>query len=264
LAKAPVSTTTPWVVVTLILKPLLMLFASSSDLTFVVIQLSDTARFVSSTALLLVGVFMSPSTLLTPSTPLASFAAKALASLVAEPVSVTTPLVVDTLMSDCLRLSSPIRLAFTLVVMAVAVMAAPTLLLCGCGTVSVEAASAVPRLSPATRPAAITALRNGTLVKVGMFMLRLHFIVCASCFRERISSMAIGFVTDVTEEIVFIMASGDRSVWVTHAAVSVSGLGMSWKNWVLRDSLGTVLDSATHSVLARAGLVSSVSHIATR
>src|SRR3569832_1478829 len=164
-----------------------MLFASSSYFTFVVTQLSDTARFVSSTALLLVGVFMSPSTLLTPSTPLASFAAKALASLVAEPV-----------------------------------MAAPTLLLCGCGTVSVEAASAAPRLSPATRPAAITALRNGTLVKVGMFMLRLHFIVCASCFRERISSMAIGFVTEETEEIVFIMASGDRSVWVTHAAVSVS------------------------------------------
>src|SRR3569832_1066741 len=233
LAKAPVSTTTPWVVVTLILKPLLMLFASSSDLTFVVIQLSDTARFVSSTALLLVGVFMSPSTLLTPSTPLASFAAKALASLVAEPVSVTTPLVVDTLMSDCLRLSSPISLAFTLVVMAVSVMAAPTLLLCGCGTVSVEAASAVPRLSPATRPAAITALRNGTLVKVGMFMLRLHFKNNTKNNKKQKSSMAIGFVTEETEEIVFIMASGDRSVWVTHAAVSVSGLGMSWKNWSL-------------------------------
>src|SRR3569833_3393303 len=97
-----------------------------------------------------------------------------------------------------------------------------------------------------------------------MCMLRLHFIACASCFRERISSMAIGIVTEETEEIVFIMASGDRSVWVTHAAVSVSGLGMSWKNWVLRASLGTVIDSATHSLLARAGLVRSVSHIATR
>src|SRR3569833_1823394 len=218
-----------------------MLFASSSNFLFVVILLSDRARFLSSTALLLVGVFMSPSTLLTPSTPLASFAAKALASeLVAEPVSVTTPLVVDTLMSDCLRLSSPISLAFTLVVMAVSVMAAPTLMLCGCGTVSVEAASAVPRLSPATRPAAITALRNGTFVKVGMFMQRLHFIVCASCFRERISSMAIGFVTEETEEIVFIMASGDRSVLVTQTTKTKNGLGMSWKNWVLRASRGAV------------------------
>jgi hypothetical protein len=140
----------------------------------VVIQLSDatrsvfvTASCVRADALLLAGVFRLLSTLLTPSTDFVAASATVFAfELLAEPSSVTTPLVVVTLISDFLRLSLPISLAFTLVVMTVSVSVALTLSLWGCGTVSSpEAAPAVPMLTPVTRPTAINMLRTAALQK---------------------------------------------------------------------------------------------------
>jgi hypothetical protein len=162
----PLSMTTPFTVLTLTLKPLLTLSAMISDFTLVVIQLSEPTRSVWATALCIEPLLEPPvnssSTLLTPSTFFATSSAAALESEpVADPVSVTTPLVVVTLMCDPLRRSSPRKFAFTLVVIALSLIAAPTLSLCAVGAVSLLAAFASrQRPKPAAAPIVVSARRT--------------------------------------------------------------------------------------------------------
>jgi len=191
LVKVPLSTTTPCFVVTLTLKPLLRLSAAISDFTLVVIQLSDATRLVvfttlcvseetslatervseetslatervsEETSLAADGVLRSSSTRFTPSTLRAIVSAVDFAfEPGAEPVSVTIPLLVVTLISACFRRSTPINLDFTLAVIAVSVIAAPTVPLWEVLDSSDSANATALRPNPAAMPTTMRVLRN--------------------------------------------------------------------------------------------------------
>src|SRR3569623_1658563 len=163
----PDNATTWFTVLTLILKPLVMLSANKADFTFVVIQLSETTRPVFFAARLVFfsillatdGDSMLLSTLRTPSTVLASSSAASFASDVGTvPVSETTPLALVTLISESFRRLSSRYLAFTLAVMAAALSAVRALALLGSGLLPVSAQAVTPRLNNAATEMALIRL----------------------------------------------------------------------------------------------------------
>jgi hypothetical protein len=129
---------------------------------------------------------------LTPSTILARVSASDFAfSSLAEPVSVTTPLVVVTLILELLRLDSLIRRAFTLAVIEVSLIAAPTLSLCACGTApSSEAAEATPA-KPRDKPPAIRRVLSETLRNEIMFFMSLLLLVVYTIVYEKFATLVL-------------------------------------------------------------------------
>src|ERR1700693_5334155 len=152
-------------VVTLMSAPLVLLSVANLVLRSAVIAVSSTAEAV----LCVVCLALDPSsevadgaaswllTLRTPETFEASVSAASLAvELDAEPVSVTTPLLVVTLMSLCLSRSSVANLVFTLGVIAASLIAAPTVAL-----LSVESGAAAPASVLAPMMAEIAIIISG-------------------------------------------------------------------------------------------------------